>query len=193
MKNLVKIPVCLALLIAIVCQSHALLHNRIPQHHKVRHKHNILHFTNNHVNEIREAFDDYNKTVHKPKGSRVSFDDAIKLKSLRHHGKNNVRLKFNDDLTESASDNRIVNDETSLAYPKSENGLFMTRYKRVHAKEVPTTQEKADEKFSDNYDEEYDDDDIDDDKTSVKRNMRVSDGSSVKVQVSCVTNLNLTS
>lgn len=189
MEKLVKIPVCLALLIAIVCHSHALLHDRIPQHHKVRHKHNILHFRDNHVNEIREAFDDYKNTVYKPKGSRVSFNDAIKLKSLRHHGKNHEKL--NDDLTESASDDRIVNDETSLTYPKGENIQFMTRYKRVHETETTTkttTTTQAAENLSDNYDEEYDDDEA-----GEKKNMRVSDGSGVKVQVSCVTNQSLTS
>lgn len=169
MGKSVKIPVCVALLIVIFCHTHALIHNRIPQHHKVRHKHNVHHFSDRHVNEIREAFDDYKSTLHTPKTSKVTFEDAIKIKSFRHHRKNDVKLS--DELTPSASDVNIVNSETSIANT-------MTRYKRVHTTE-PTTAATTIDKFSDNYDEEYDDDD--DGKTSKKKN-----DAGVKVQVSCV-------
>lgn len=169
MDFFVKSPVLLALLIAVVCHSHALIHHQIPQHHKVRHKHNILHFNDIHVNEIREAFDDYKNTIYGPKG----FEDENRVSSLQRHRKNDGKLI--DDLTDSASDNRIVNDETSLAYSRGEN-KFMTRYKRVHAVTETTTQGKESES---NYDDEYDDEDE-------KPSRKVADGSAVKVQVSCV-------
>lgn len=134
--------------------------------HKVRHKHNVFHFNDRHVNEVREAFDEYKNTIQKPKSDRVNFDDAVRLKSLRHHRRNEVKLS--DEMTESASENRFVNDEAS----KSET----TRIKRVQE----STTRKIPENSSDNYDEEYDDDDDGDTK-------KVSDGSVMKVQVSCPT------
>lgn len=163
MEKIVKIPVFSLVIIAIICHTHALTHDRIP-HHKVRHKHNILHFNEDHVNEIREAFDDYKNTLHKPKVSKVSFDDVIKVKSLRNHREHDQRLS--DDLTQSAT----VNDESTSRH-------FMTRYKRVHMTAESTTQGKA---ADINYDEEYDDEN--DDKSSSRNE------GDVKVQVSCVTN-----
>lgn len=172
MEIFVKTPVVLALLIAIVCHTYASIHNQIPQHHKVRHKHNILHFNDNHVNEIREAFDEYKNTIHRSKG----FDDENRNVSLRHHRKNDGKLM--EDLTYSASDNRIVNGETSWAHQRFENSKFTTRYKRVHAAAETTTQGKEPES---NYDDEYDDE------VDEKPNRKVGDGSVVKVQVSCIT------
>lgn len=98
-----------------------------PQHHKVRHKHN-LHFNGRHINEIREAFVDYKKTIQKPV---VTFEEATQLKPLRHHMRND-ESKGEEELTPSV------------------DGTSNQRYKRVHA---TTTHEK----LTDNYDEEYDD------------------------------------
>lgn len=144
-----KIPVLLAVLIAVVCHSQGFIH-------KVRHKHQ---FDSRHVNEIRDAFDDYKNTIQRPKTPKVSFNDAIQIKSLRHHRMSNQ--KFSDDLTESASEDRMLRDGSS-------------RYKRVHKSDTTT------EKFSDNYDEEYDD-------SEDEKSLRVSGNSGPKVQVSCVT------
>ena len=171
MEILVKTPVFLALLMAIVCHSYASIHNQIPQHHKVRHKHNILHFNDDHVNEIREAFDEYKNTIYGPK----EFDDEIKVKSLQHHRKSDRRL--NDELTYSASNSRIV--VASLAYPKVENSKFMTRYKRVQAATETTTQGKESES---NYDDEYDDN------MDEMPSKKIGDDSVSKVQVSCLCN-----
>lgn len=168
MEIFVKTPVVLALVIAIVCHSYALNHNQIPQHHKVRHKHNILHFNDNDMNEIREAFDDFKSTIYKPKG----FDDDLKSKSLRHHRKNSEQMS--DDLTHSASDNRFVNSETSLAYPRDENSQFMTRYKRVRNAETTTHGKESESNYDDEYDDEIDE----------KPSRKASDGSVVKMQVS---------
>lgn len=169
----VKIPVCLALLIAIVCHTHAMLQHRIPQHHKVRHKHNLMHFNDRHVNEIREAFDDYKNSV---QNMKTNFDD---VKTLKNHRK--IDEKLSDELTEFASDDRVMNGETSIANQQQ----LMTRYKRVHTTETTTqrTTTTVTSKLSEiNYDEEYDDDDDDGEKTSRKTNNE----SGVKVQVSCI-------
>lgn len=164
-----KIPVCLALLIAIIFHAHASIHSGSPQHHKVRHKHNLLQFSDHRVNEIREAFDDYKNVVQKPK---VSYDDAVMLKPLRHHRRHDERVT--DELTQTANGDRNENGETSIANPQ----VVMARYKRVHTTETTTTRQNSRaSKFSDNYDEEYDDDE---DKTNQKVNQ------STKVQVSCV-------
>lgn len=164
-----KFPVLSALLIAAVCHTHALLHYRIPQHHKVRHKHNLMQLRNRHVNEIREAFDDYKNSIQKPK---VNFEDALKVK-FRHEKKNKV---LSDGLTETAVPDRLGNGETAIT---ADTQSLITRYKRVQATETTTLRTTTSLKFSDNYDEEYDDDE--DDKTTT-----VNDDSSVKVQVSCV-------
>lgn len=175
-----KFPVGLALLVAAICQAHSLTYDTMPQHHhKVRHKHNFVQIDGRHVNEIREAFDDYKNAVLKPKVSKVKFDDVIQVKPLRYHRTDNGKL--NDGLTQTATTNRIMNGETSIADPR---GHLMTRYKRVHAAE--TTTHKASVNFSDNYDEEYDDED---EKTSRKP----SNVSGMKVQVSCITGHRITS
>src|SRR5690349_20544539 len=118
---MMKISVLLVLLLAIAFHAHALIHNRIPRHHKVRHKHNMLHFNDHQVNEIREAFDDYKSAIEKPKSYGVKFDDAIKLKSLRHHKKTDDKL--GDDVTDIASDEA----KPSRNY----DDLYTNRYKRV--------------------------------------------------------------
>jgi hypothetical protein len=165
MGKFMKISVVLAMLIAVICHTFASIQSGSP-HHKVRHKHNILHFNDHRVNEIREAFDDYKSVVQKP---RISYDEVVKLKPLRHHRRHEKRLY--DDLTQTPNEDR--NEETSIASPPQGQ---MIRYKRVFTTEATTR--RTTEKFSDNYDEEYDDED---DKT----NQRVND-ESTRVQVSCV-------
>lgn len=162
MESFVRIPVGLAFLIAIICHAHALIHNRIPQHHKVRHKHNIVNFDDRHVNEIREALDEYKITLQKPKNSKVSFNDDIDVEPLRPHQMETENLS--DDLTQFAIDDRVSDDKTMNADSRVQNSFTMTRYKRVYSTD-PTTQRTI---ASDNYDEEYDDDVIE--KTSRKEN-----------------------
>lgn len=164
---MMKIPVRLALLIAMMCHADASIYKGSPQQHKFRHKHNLLHFNDQRVNEIREAFDDYkNFVVQKPK---LNYDDVVKLKPLRHHQRRDEALT--DELTQMASDDRTENGETSIANPQA-------RYKRVHTAET-TRRTTTAASNSDNYDEEYDDDEDD------KANRKVND-ESTKVQVSCV-------
>lgn len=161
MKKNLNMRLAVVLLVVFICRAESSVYNQIPRHHKVRHKQNFLQFDDHKVNEIREAFDDYKHTIQNPKSARVSFDEAIKLKSLRHHRRDDERLS--DDLTASAIDNRVE----------------MTRYKRVHVES--TTQGRKADNLSDNYDEEYDDGDDE------RAKARVADASVQKVQVSCVT------
>lgn len=177
MEIYVKNPLHLALLIVIVCHSTHAFSYKIPQHHKIRHKHNILAFNDNHVNEIREAFDDFKNTIQRPKG----FDDENNVTSLRRHH------EMNDDLTYSASDNRLISNETPTnAYRKGvENSKFTTRYKRVQTAREATNQGRESES---NYDDEYDDD------ANEEQSRKTADDSVSKVQVSCVeSQLGLTS
>lgn len=161
MGKKLKFSVAVVLLVVFISDVESLVYSQIPRQHKVRHKHNFLQFDDHKVNEIREAFDEYKHTIQNPKSPRVSFDDAIKLKSLRHHRRDDEKL--NDSLTASANENRVE----------------MTRYKRVH--DENTSQGRKMDNLSDNYDEEYDDGDVERVKT------RVADSSVPKVQVSCVT------
>lgn len=169
MEKFLKIPISFALLILMICHAHASIHNGSPQHHKVRHKHNLFHFNDQRVNEIREAFDDYKNVVQKPN------EDFPKLKPLRHHRRHGERVT--DELTQTAINDRDENDETSIANPQGP----MARYKRVHTTETTTTRRTSTvaSKISENYDEEYDDDE--DDKTKQKPIEEPT-----KVQVSCV-------
>ena len=163
MGNFKKIPVILALLITVICQTFESTQGGSLQHHKVRHKHNQMHFSDQRVNEIREAFHNYKNVVQKP---WVSYDDAVKIKPLRHHRRNEKSL--DEELTSAAD----PNGETSIASPQDQ----MVRYKRVFSSTAATTQKTTTTKFSDNYDEEYNDDE----------DSRKLNDESTKVQVSCV-------
>jgi hypothetical protein len=88
-------------------------------YHKLRHfKHKIVHINDQHVNEIREAFEDYKKTVRKkvninPNEDRVNFD-------------------FDDDITNDASDYSVqANEIVYDSQPKFLARLTSTRHKRV--------------------------------------------------------------
>jgi hypothetical protein len=133
MEFFVRLPVFLALLVTIAYTS-------APHRHKVRHKHNynVLQFKNHHVNEIREAFTDYKNSIQKP---QVTFEDAIKIKPLRHHRRNDEKLS--EELTPS------VNEEKILAHPSKDDTQLVARFKRVDSGE-------SHEKLTENFDEERD-------------------------------------
>jgi hypothetical protein len=159
MEKFLRVAVLFALLATL---THALILDAVPQHHKVRHKHNSLHFDNRSVNEIREAFVDYKRTVEKK--PRVTFEEATEIKPLRHHHRRNDE-RLSQELTPSAELETAVSDGTQLGRSRGDNRHLMTRYKRVHTTEASTNE---------NYDEEYDNDDAE----GAKRRQ--------KVQVSCV-------
>lgn len=104
------------------------------KHHKVRHKHNLLSLRDGHVNEIREAFDDYRNLLHK------------KDKRKKH-----TYVSLNDEYVDN---NLNLSNEISMP-PKTVNEIFY-RNKRVYTtrRTTTTTQSSTD-------DDEYFDEDND--------------------------------
>jgi hypothetical protein len=141
--NQLKMEKFLLLCSLLAAITHAVILDGIPQHHKVRHKHNFLNFDNRSVNEIREAFVDYRQTVEKK--PQVTFEDATEIKPLRHHHRRNDE-RLSQELTPFAELEAAVSDDTQLGRSRGDNRQLMTRYKRVHTTEAT------------NYDEEYEDD-----------------------------------
>lgn len=134
------------------------------KHHKVRHKHNMHHLQGNHVNKIREAFDEYRHVVHKnnlreiPEIADISlsdYDDAIgddfKRASWATHKNDALRVA---PIAEPSKINKNFVDKLR-AKPSSE---VFVRHKRVHVSTTSTTTPRT-TKSIDNYDDEYDDDD----------------------------------
>lgn len=122
----------------------------LTTHHKVRHKHNLLKVRDNHVNFIREAFDQYRSVVHKSKGRLDAhpdlndvYDEAIE---------NSLRNKISQEtLTKIAGDDSNSRNIRQLVTKSSRQELF-SREKRVHITKATTRAPL------DNYDDEYDDD-----------------------------------
>lgn len=139
----------LALCVVFNCQA------TMASAHKIRHfRHKIVHIDDRHVNEIREAFEDYKKTVKSRGLGSTDSDD--------------------DDLTHDASSDY----ENEIVFEKSSK-LQTTRHKRVDAYE--STLKSTTE--TDNYDDEYDDDDVPAD-TEKTRKAKKSSSGGVKVHVS---------
>jgi hypothetical protein len=95
--------------------------------HKLRHfKHKIVHINDHHVNEIREAFEDYKKTVRKKVNKNLDDD--------------RVNFDFDDDITNDASDLSIqANEIVYDSQPKFLARLTSTRHKRVFSAESTST------------------------------------------------------
>lgn len=125
------------------------------KHHKVRHKHNLLSFRDNHVNEIREAFAEYRN-------------------SLPLHKKNR---NFESDEYDDNIDNNLNSSEKifkKLLSPNTEKPRkstassvqFFARKKRVFTtKSTTTTQRSTDD------DDEYFDSEND---TASRRQVRIN-------------------
>lgn len=142
-------------------------------HHKVRHKHNLFKIRDNHVNEIREAFDEYRNVLHKTKKQSKlreypelhdvtlsdEYDDAI-----------DNELKYNQGSSRFKHENFNVRDSNKFVTPlkpsnshQGSSSEFFSRNKRVHATTKSTTTQRTTttHKSIDNYDDEYEDDDND--------------------------------
>jgi hypothetical protein len=114
------------------------------KHHKVRHKHNLLSLRGNHVNDIREAFDEYRSVIHRaqPPHDQPSSEDyenlenylALHSQPAKHHTKH-------------------VTARPSLS------GEHFARSKRLYTSRKPVATTTSAPKSFDNYDEEYDDED----------------------------------
>lgn len=122
------------------------------KHHKVRHKHNLLSLRDNHVNEIREAFDEYRHLLHK----------KDKLKKF-------PEVNLSDD--EYVDNNLNLSEEhlRTTEKPRKKVPEIFYRNKRVEATRRATTtaQSSAD-------DDEYFDDDND------TTNRRLNDDAQVR-------------
>ena len=123
-------------------------------HHKHRHKHQILaNIDSNELNEIREAFDDYRKSV-----------------------------QYRDRISEEAVNINSLNEEEETVPAQNYLQSSMQRHKRVHTTtRMTSTSTTTTPKSVDNYDEEYEDDDNDtnrrandDARVQVQRRQQVS-------------------
>lgn len=155
-----KIIFIVILCLAFGCQ---LMNAAGHENHKLRHfKHKIVHINDRHVNEIREAFEDYKKTV--KKNNNANLD----------RGRDNEN-EFDDNLTQDASDDSIyANEIVYESRPKILTKLTSTRHKRVHTTESTTTMKSL------SYDEEYNDDE--EEQVTTHPTKSTSDG--VKLHVS---------
>lgn len=134
MPQIFKSQVLLLLLIASTISTAN--HHKIRHHHKHRHK-QVLAIDSNELNEIREAFDDYRKSV--------QYKDKISEEAIPHEIHQN---SLNDE------------EETVPAQSYNHNSNAMLRHKRVHTSTRATTTTTT-PRSDNNYDDEYDDDDND--------------------------------
>lgn len=114
-----------------------------PSLNKVRHKHNMLQLRGTHVNQIREAFDEYRHVVRKnelkefPKLASAGLNDYDEDDDTIWES---VKLKAREDFVNSPSE-------------------YFVRNKRVHVSTTTTTQRTTTTlKSIDDYEDEYDDD-----------------------------------
>lgn len=159
MEEVKIVKIILAVVVLCTALNCQMVNATSREHHKIRHfKHKIVHINDQHVNEIREAFEDYKKTV------KNSIDKSF----LRQQS-------VDEDLTQDASDyeNEIVYENPSKILSK----LQTTRHKRV---DVYDTTSKSTKEI-DNYDEEYDDDG---ERSKIHDEKKSSSSSGVKVHVS---------
>jgi hypothetical protein len=147
------------------------------KHHKVRHKHNSLNLRGNHVNEIREAFDEYRSVVHKTKNQNESKHRQIKDRNAsdEYDDMINDYLKFEKPSSWGATKSdgspplkHHAHSSSSISKPvpfSSGTSEYFYRQKRVFTSTTPTTTttQKATTTIRsiDNYDDEYEDDDND--------------------------------
>lgn len=120
------------------------------KHHKVRHKHNLLNFRDKHVNEIREAFDDYRNLLHKK--------DKLK---------NYPSVNLSDEYDDSIDNNLNLSDEVLKRFSSTEKPHrkvpaqtveFFFRNKRVFTTRAATSTTVATQRSIDDDDEYFDDD-----------------------------------
>lgn len=120
------------------------------KHHKVRHKHNLLNFGDSHVNEIREAFDEYRNLLHEKDKLRKypsvtlrdEYDDAID---------NNLNLS--DEIVKKFSST----EKPRKQIPVKTSEIFF-RNKRVFTTKTTTSTTVTTQRSIDDDDEYFDDD-----------------------------------
>lgn len=140
------------------------------KHHKVRHKHNSFGLRDNHVNEIREAFDEYrnslpsaNKLKKYPKIENVElnddYDDIIDNHLKPSSWESPKAAKISQTSQNSRSFYQPVKQYVTVI-PTLPSEYFL-RNKRVHIPKTSTTTTTTTMKSIDNYDDEYEDEDND--------------------------------
>lgn len=139
------------------------------KHHKVRHKHNTFNLRGNHVNEIREAFDEY----------RSALRRAHSQNKLQPYPSINLSEAY-DDLDGSFLSHKssASGESDRRRHPGAASDLFL-RNKRVHTTATTprtTSTSTTTIKSIENYDEEYDDDN-DNDTTNRRLNDDAQAGS----------------
>ncbi|CRL08006.1 CLUMA_CG020880, isoform A [Clunio marinus] len=131
----------------------------VTTHHKARHKHNLLNFRGNDINEIREAFDQYRSVIHKTKlhDKLESISSVYDEDSINEHDYDFKAVKKNMKFDARKSHVSSTGFKNYPAIDLGSNEMFV-RNKRIHTSTRRTT---TTVKSIDNYDEEYDDDDND--------------------------------
>lgn len=122
------------------------------KHHKVRHKHNLINLRDNHVNEIREAFDEYRNLLHKKDklrdfpemNSSDEYDDAID--NNLNHGDETSKKVFPK-----------ATEKPLKQLPRSTSEYFF-RNKRVFTTKTPSTTQRPQKSIVDDDDEYFDND-----------------------------------
>lgn len=138
-------------------------------HHKVRHKHNSLGLRGNHVNEIREAFDQYRNALHKNKLRDDSDGDG----SEEYDDRIDSNSKFGrwDTAKLHGDSSKSRNYERYIQGPSAPASRFFSRNKRVFSTTKTTTRRPVTQKVID--EDDYEDDDND------TANRRLNDDSRV--------------
>lgn len=142
----------------------------LTSHHKVRHKHNLLSLRNNHINEIRDAFDAYQNAVGKAR-TKNNLEEFPLVKHVTlsdvyvDETDNNLKLAPKDEHKNfiKNSERQINEQKSNSAQSKThhiQSSEYFSRHKRVHVTTSTTPRTTTTSKF-DNYDDEYDDDDND--------------------------------
>lgn len=134
-------------------------------HHKVRHKHHLLNVVHdNHVNEIRSAFDQYRKALHKSRKYNLREIPTANVATLSDEYTDEIENSLNSINHFAATLDRTSSVNQQIISENSPDKYFL-RSKRLH---VPTRSTISTKKSTtstlksiDNYDDEYDDDDND--------------------------------
>lgn len=128
------------------------------KHHKVRHKHNTFSIRGNHVNEIREAFDEYRNVLHKTHSQNMLKPyPTISLSDAYDDLDGNFLSHKPPASEESRLSHESQKDNVRRKYPGASNELFL-RNKRVYTTSTTPRATTTTIKAIENYDEEYDDD-----------------------------------
>lgn len=146
------------------------------KHHKVRHKHNSFGLRDNHVNEIRDAFDEYRHVLRTTKrqdklmeypeipdiDQSDEYGDAIDKNSHKYNSWESSKLRGDATKHKQSVQTSFHKQQAIKLTPASSNEYFL-RNKRVYITTKASTTQRTTTTLKpiDNYDEEYEDDNND--------------------------------